>query len=101
MISRRILGLGLAVLFLTGSTFTFANLAGEDAISGILPSKAFASTQYGLDDLDIDDGVGPVGDASPASNGTTVSGATTNSANSNSATSDINSDSVSPSASPD
>ena len=64
MVTGGVLTRGLAVLFLVGSTFALANLAGRDPISGILSSKAFASTPHGIDDLDMDDRVGPNGDPS-------------------------------------
>ena len=64
MLRRGILALGLAVLFLMGSTFTFASFAGGDVLSGILPSNVEASFNNAGFDLDTDDWDGPDGDPS-------------------------------------
>ena len=65
MITRQLLGLVLAVLFLMGGTFAFAP-------SGVLPNNLEAAFYDGLD-LDLDDGVGPNGDPSVSADSVSVS----------------------------
>ncbi len=91
MITRRIIPLGLVLLFLMGGTLAFT-YAGAPV--GALRDNVEA---YVLDGPELDDDYDGVGfpNAGSASNGTTASDDSddSNSANSNSATSDVNSDS--------
>ena len=67
MLTRKVLGLALGALFLMGSTFTFVTLAGADAVGGIMPTKAYASTDDSFD-LNDEDGFG-VANEEPEGNG--------------------------------